>query len=308
MSTSVVYRYWSASNVDHFYTTNRDEIGSAIASQFMAIFGKTAGHVGGYLYEGGEFAVFNQPHDGLIPVYRYYNNSTSDHFYTPNAYEIGTTNQGQVGNHGYTSEGVLGYVSPVPFPGSMPVHRYWQETTHDHFYTVNVDEIGTTNIGSSGKHGYKYEGIIGYAYPAESNRKTVHRYWQAATFDHLYTDNTLEIGTNETGKTGNNGYTSEGVAFHMFSHHGYGLVPVYRYWLGSKHDHFYTANTTEIGTTQPGQVGNHGYVCEGVLGYVGGYYESKLNSQSNSNSAIVKQLASIKLNCRFIMRHAIPPK
>ena len=36
----------------------------------------------------------------------------TDHFYTTNAAEIGTTTAGQVGQHGYLSEGVACYVIP----------------------------------------------------------------------------------------------------------------------------------------------------------------------------------------------------
>ena len=45
-------------------------------------------------------------------LYRYWKRSVSDHFYTTNAAEIGTTIAGQVGQHGYSSEGVACYVIP----------------------------------------------------------------------------------------------------------------------------------------------------------------------------------------------------
>ena len=32
-------------------------------------------------------------------------------------------------------------------------------------------------------------------------------------------------------------------------------------------DHFFTLSSSEIGTTTPGQYGNHGYRSEGVAGY-----------------------------------------
>jgi len=260
MSISIVFRYWNASVNDHFYTTNPQEIGTT-----------TAGQVGsnGYTSEGDAFTVFNYAHPGLVAVYRYYHGGNHDHFYTANTGEIGATNPGQTGNHGYTCEGVLGYVSPHNFPGSVAIHRYYKGDTHDHFYTCNPNEIGATHAqGAVGNHGYTYEGVLGYAYVAQHNLTTVYRYYNDGNHDHFYTANAGEIGTTQAGHTGNHGYKSEGIAFHVFSFQHPGLVPVYRYYSGAQSDHFYTSNTGEIGVTQQGQTGNHGYSCEGVLGYV----------------------------------------
>jgi hypothetical protein len=259
MSVSVVHRYFNEALHDHFYTTNAGEIGTT-----------TVGAVGnhGYKYEGVSFSVFNHHHAGLVPVYRYYQEASHDHFYTANAGEIGATDVGQVGNHGYKCEGVLGYVSASEFPGSVAILRYFHEAQKNHFYTASPQEIGTTNVGAVGNHGYKFEGVVGYAYPAQHDLAPVHRYWNAPKTDHLYTTNAGEIGTTTPGQAGNHGYVSEGIAFHVFTHHHAGLVPVYRYWNEAKGDHFYTHNVSEIGTTHPGQAGNAGYVCEGVLGYV----------------------------------------
>jgi hypothetical protein len=259
MSVTAVHRYYHEGTHDHLYTNSADEIGTTVVGQK----GKHD-----YKYEGVAFTVFNHHHAGLVPVYRYWQGSTHDHLYTTNAGEIGTTTPGQTGNHGYTFEGVLGYVSPNEFPGAAAILRYWQGDTHDHLYTVNAGEIGTTTPGQAGNHGYKFEGVLGYAYPAQHDIAPVYRYWSPATNDHLYTTNAGEIGTTTPGQTGNHGYTSEGVGFYIFAHQHAGLVPVYRYWQGDTHDHLYTANAGEIGTTTPGQTGNHGYKFEGILGYV----------------------------------------
>jgi hypothetical protein len=259
MSISVVHRYWQPQHHDHFYTTKHEEIGT-----------HTPGHVGnhGYQYESGSFTVFHHPHHGLHPVYRYFHPQHHDHFYTCNGSEIGTTHEGQTGNHGYKCEGILGYVSPHEFPGGVAIHRYFNDQHHDHLYTTNSAEIGTTHVGHAGNHGYKYEGVLGYAYPADHAVAHVYRYFHEHNHNHFYTTNAGEIGTTTPGQTGNHGYKSEGEAFHIFTHHHHGLVPVYRYHHPQHNDHFYTANAGEIGTTTAGQTGNHGYKCEGVLGYI----------------------------------------
>jgi len=256
---AIVHRYWHAGNHDHFYTANAGEIGTTTP-------GQAGNH--GYTFESSSFSVFTHPHHGLVPVYRYWHADTHDHFYTSNAGEIGATNPGQAGNHGYVCEGILGYVSPHEFPGSVPIYRYWQEQHRDHFYTSSAAEIGTTHVGQTGNHGYKFEGIVGYGYAADNHFNVVHRYWHEANHDHFYTANAGEIGTTEKGHVGNHGYKSEGPSFYVFTHQHPGLVPVYRYWKDEHHDHFYTANAGEIGATNAGQVGNHGYKCEGILGYV----------------------------------------
>jgi hypothetical protein len=259
MSVAIVHRYWHPGHKDHFYSTNAAEIGTT-----------THGQTGnaGFVSEGESFAVFTHHHHGLTPVYRYHNASVHDHFYTTNAAEIGTTTPGQTGANGYTSEGILGYISPTEFPGSIPVYRYYSASVHDHFYTTNAAEIGTTHHGQTGANGYTSEGVLGYALNSSHGIVPVHRYFHAGHHDHFYTTNGAEIGTTTHGQTGNAGYTSEGIAFYMFSHPTHGLQPVYRYNSAGQHDHFYTTNAAEIGTTTPGQTGANGYTSEGILGYV----------------------------------------
>jgi len=47
----------------------------------------------------------------FIPLFRIFGNS--EHFYTINSDEIGTTTPGVTGNYGYISEGIACYLSPV---------------------------------------------------------------------------------------------------------------------------------------------------------------------------------------------------
>jgi len=259
MSILKVYRYFHGDFHNHFYTTNETEIGTVTP-------GQTGAH--NYRFEIVGFTVFTQYHNGLTPVYRYFNPKVNDHLYTTNAAEIGTTTTGKTGNLGYVSEGILGYISPIEFPGGIPIHRYYHTKKSDHFYTVNVNEIGTIIVGHKGNHGYKYEGILGYAYPGEHHLNPVYRYYHEGVKDHFYTTNNEEIGTTVPGGEGKLGYKSEGLGFQIFTHHHHGLKPVYRYYHAKIHDHFYTANSEEIGTTESGKAGNHGYICEGILGYI----------------------------------------
>jgi len=289
-----VYRYWSAGAGDHFYTTNANEIGTT-----------TAGQVGnhGYKCEGIAFYVFASKCSQAVPIYRYWKAAGSDHFYTTDESEIGTTTSGEKGNHDYVSEGILGYIFPDETEDGTPIYRYWKAANTDHFYTTNSNEIGTTDSGQAGQFGYVSEGVLGYGVTPESEEQKeeqggaqqqgqgeqgeaaddegcfdtngeplaevipIYRYYLASVVNHFYTPNPAEIGTTQVGKAGNYGYVCEGVGFKLFKTQCGNSVPVYRYFKGAGTDHFYTTNPDEIGTTTKGTVGNYGYVSEGIIGY-----------------------------------------
>ena len=99
-----------------------------------------------------------------VPLYRYWKSSVSDHFYTTNPKEIGTTTPGQKGKYGYVSEGIAGYCHSTQVADSVPLYRYWHAAASDHFYTTNPKEIGTVTPGQVGKHGYVSEGVTCYVY------------------------------------------------------------------------------------------------------------------------------------------------
>ena len=101
--TVPLYRYWKADVGDHFYTTNRHEIGTTTP-------GRAGRH--GYVSEGITGYCFPHAVAGTVPLYRYWQLRHSDHFYTTDAREIGTTTPGHVGRHSYKSEGVVCYVIP----------------------------------------------------------------------------------------------------------------------------------------------------------------------------------------------------
>lgn len=113
-----LYRYWNKETKDHFYTTNKDEIGTTIP-------GKTGKY--GYKSEGNIGRCFDVPSakdvpSGMIPLYRYWNPKIKDHFYTTKKDEIGTVTAGKTGKYGFKSEGITCYIwkslTPPPSKGS----------------------------------------------------------------------------------------------------------------------------------------------------------------------------------------------
>jgi len=154
---------------------------------------------------------FTTPKPPTIPVYRYYSGGTSDHFYTTNAAEIGTTQHGVSGNHGYTSEGVGFYLAESAADGYNPVYRFWNPRNRDHFYTADENEQNGVHV-----HGYQAEGVIGYIATSQiEGTIPVHRYWNSGASDHFYTTNESEIGVTQVGAS-RNGFQYEGVLGYAF--------------------------------------------------------------------------------------------
>eukprot|EP01083_Nonionella_stella_P121267 364276_1 len=162
-----------------------------------------------------------KPTNHGIKFYRYWNSKSTDHFYTTNAKEIGTTTKGKVGRHGYQSEGVAGRLARKGETGTnlVNLYRYWNSQTKDHFYTTDAKEIDTTTVGTTGKYGYKSEGVAGKCFTdknARPNLIPLYRYWKGSVGDHFYTTNAKEIGTTTAGKVGKHGYKSEGIQCYIY--------------------------------------------------------------------------------------------
>jgi Subtilase family/Repeat of unknown function (DUF5648) len=136
-----------------------------------------------------------------VPLYRYWNPTVGDHFYTTNWSEL------ENGRYGWLYEGVLCDVYPKPVFDSVPLYRYWNAKIGDHFYTVNWQELG------AGRDGWVFEGIQCHVFVAEqSGSVPLHRYWNAKIGDHFYTTNWQEL------QGGAHGWNYEGVACHVFAH------------------------------------------------------------------------------------------
>jgi hypothetical protein len=122
----------------------------------------------------------NPPAPQSVPVFRYYNNSTGDHFYSKTYDEIGNGT-----NNGYTFEGIGFFAFPTQVANSTPVYRFYKPTTFKHFYTIARHEVPPTSI---------YEGEAFFVYTAPINGAVpIHRYFHSEFDDHFYTKNLNEI-------------------------------------------------------------------------------------------------------------------
>ena len=138
--TDRVFRFYNAAAGDHFYTTDRN---GEVALQ------------SGYVAEGFAFRVITQTNvAGTSPVYRLFkslSSGLSDHFYTASFNEAANA----ATRLGYAFENVLGYLYNSARARTVPVYRYFNPTTVDHFYTTNPNR---ENLA-----GYNFEGILGWA-------------------------------------------------------------------------------------------------------------------------------------------------
>jgi len=144
--------------------------------------------------------------DAVTPVtataalYRYWNPTVGDHFYTTNWSELGA------GNYGWSLEGVQCYAYTQQRQGTVPLYRYWNPGVGDHFYTTNWNELG------SGNYGWQLDGVQCYVSPSPaSSTVPLYRYWNPTVGDHLYTTNWNELGS------GNYGWQLEGVQCYVLA-------------------------------------------------------------------------------------------
>ncbi len=142
-----VYRTYAKGNLGkHFFTISATERNAALSSGYN----DEGTGFNGYSAQGTSVA-------GTSPVYRAYNPTTQDHFYTTNFAEYASAQNG-----GYKQEGVgFNDYASISDPASTvfvnPVYRVYKASTGDHFYTTNVAERDAAIAG-----GYISEGTAFY--------------------------------------------------------------------------------------------------------------------------------------------------
>ena len=113
------------------------------------------------------------------PIYRQWNSSLIDHFYTNSATETAT---------GYVSEKSFGSLINSQQPNTIPLYRYYSSSLSDHFYSTSAVTPPD----------YVSEGIVGYIFaspvPGSSPLYRSFRYIPGAmpNGDHLYTTSLAE--------------------------------------------------------------------------------------------------------------------
>jgi uncharacterized delta-60 repeat protein len=149
---SPVYRFWSDQYLQHFYTISETE-----KSYVMATWPNI------WRYEGPVFCAFTSEMPGTSPVYRFWSDKYSQHFYT-----ISETERDYVIA---TWPGIWRYEGPVFYAfsyfaeGTSPVDRFWSDIFLGHFYTISETE--KIYVLATWPDVWLYEGTVFYAFPIE---------------------------------------------------------------------------------------------------------------------------------------------
>ncbi|KAJ7061176.1 hypothetical protein C8F01DRAFT_987642 [Mycena amicta] len=134
---SPLYRAYSSSAQDHFYSAS----------------GTEAANAGGFVIEGVAAAIFATQQGDSLPLYRMYSSAAKDHFYTADPVERDFYRT----NNGYVLENTAAFVYTTPVCGAVPLYRLYAASVKDHFYTTSVSERARTIA-----LGFADEGIVAY--------------------------------------------------------------------------------------------------------------------------------------------------
>ena len=145
-----------------------------------------------------------------VAVYRFYNNATSAHFFTP----IVAERDYVIANFAptYTYEGVAFYAYETQVTGSQPVYRLYNRNNRRHFYTMSRDErdwvLATfPEVTNEGIAWYSQSGSGGTAVP-------VFRFYAAEKGAHFYTINEAERASIVAD---HGAYAPEGIAYYAWT-------------------------------------------------------------------------------------------
>ena len=145
-----------------------------------------------------------------VSVYCFFNASEKDSFWTTSEAEKNALQDPVTGKglYAYTGEGWQ--VDTENGGGRVPVYRFYNDKTKDHFFTTSEQEKQVVEEnGRTGKDDYVYEGIAWYAYTGGS--WPVYRFFDEINFNHYYTAN-----ENEKAEllAGNNHFCFEGIGWY----------------------------------------------------------------------------------------------
>lgn len=133
------------------------------------------------------------------PIFRYWNPSVTDHYYSIKYDEMSE------GDLGWGIEKIAGFAFSSQRIGTVPLYRYWNPGWGDHFYTTNFNELG------NGGQGWVLERVECYVFSQQqAGTVPLYRYWNPTIGNHYYTTNFNELGH------GANGYTFEWIECYIF--------------------------------------------------------------------------------------------
>ncbi|KAF7296675.1 F-box domain-containing protein [Mycena chlorophos] len=132
-----------------------------------------------------------------VPLYRAWNPTATDHFYTTSAQEVANAT-------GYNDEGIRAYLYPTQVANTTEFYRLYAKSIVDHFYTTS-----RTSVSSAESEGYVEENNTPmFIYPSQiCGSVPFYRMYSSTLDDHFYTVDPAEMNA-----ALNESYTFEEVA------------------------------------------------------------------------------------------------
>ncbi len=150
-----IYRFWSPTFLNHFYTISKVEKDFVIATWPDS-----------WTYERIEYYTYPQNTvDGLLPVYRFWSNQYNGHFYTIDANEKDTVIATWPDVWSYEGPAFYAFPEGQQPDGTTPVYRFWSPSLLAHFYAATAAERDF--LINNPDWGWDYEGVAWYAYAAQ---------------------------------------------------------------------------------------------------------------------------------------------
>jgi hypothetical protein len=148
-----VYRFWSDSYLNHFYTISEGERNQVINDYPDNV----------WRYEFPAYKASEAPATGLSPVYRFWSDTYLSHFYTASPSERDEV-IANYPNNVWRYEGIGFYVRTSAGSGSTPIYRFWSDAYQAHFYTASEVEKDYV-IANYPDNVWRFESIAFYAFP-----------------------------------------------------------------------------------------------------------------------------------------------
>jgi Repeat of unknown function (DUF5648) len=178
-------------------------------------------------------SVFTSP-DGLIPLFRCFNTTTSGHLYTVyiDEYDAAIND----GSHFGEEIACYCFAQPQVAISTTAVYRGYNPKTDDHLYTTDPGEIYFQGGA------YEFEGIVFYVYSQSASGKPFHRLRDPNGEQHVYTADDTEYGEYIA-----ENFHDEGVLGYVFPNASFpsNIGPLYETYNPNDGSHFYTMGFAE---------------------------------------------------------------
>lgn len=155
---------------------------------------------------------YYDPATKSAPVFSYHNPSSDSSFFTLDWSELGAGEPRTAGGDTWSLLNKTGSLFRGQVPSSVPVHRYYNASINDHFYTIDPDEAQRTGALAAG---WVPEGIAGYAFDSpRPGTVPLYRYHRANSV-HLLSFS-LEPGGGYISDTAGPNPSSSPIAFYVY--------------------------------------------------------------------------------------------